>query len=59
MVCIEHSNPDGVKAYPDTGINMGNVSLSSLSAVNTSFNFSVPNGVAYDDQMRSPGPNVA
>jgi hypothetical protein len=43
-----YSNPDGVKAYPDTEVNMGNVSLSSLSAVNTSFNFSVPNGAAYD-----------
>ncbi len=38
----------GVQAYPDTEISMGNVNLSSLSSVNSSFNFSVPSGAPYD-----------
>jgi hypothetical protein len=42
--------PDGtsVQAYPDTEIGLGNVNLSSLSAVNSSFNFSVPSGASFD-----------
>ena len=43
-----YSNTSGVKAYPDTEFSLGNVSLSSLSAVNTSFNFSMPSGAYYD-----------
>jgi hypothetical protein len=42
------SSNTGVRAYPDTEVNMGNVNLSSLSAVNSSFNFSVPSGAHYD-----------
>jgi zinc protease len=38
----------GVQAYPDSEISIGNVNLSSLSAVNSSFNFSVPNAPWYD-----------
>jgi hypothetical protein len=42
------SSNTGVRAYPDTEVNMGNVNLSSLSSVNSSFNFSVPSGAHYD-----------
>lgn len=38
----------GIKAYPDTEFSLGNVSLSSLSAVNTSFEVSVPGNAWYD-----------
>ncbi|MFZ1084220.1 MAG: hypothetical protein WAN35_04570 [Terracidiphilus sp.] len=38
----------GVQAYPDSEISLGNVNLSSLSSVNSSFNFSVPNAPWYD-----------
>ena len=38
----------GVKAYPDTEFSVGGVALSSLSAVNTSFNFTMPSGADYD-----------
>lgn len=38
----------GIKAYPDTEFSVGNVSLSSLSAVNTSFEVSVPSNAYYD-----------
>ena len=37
-----------IKAYPDTEIGLGNVNLSSLSAVNSSFSFSMPSGAYYD-----------
>ncbi len=42
------SGGSGVQAYPDSEISIGNVNLSSLSAVNSSFNFSVPNAPYYD-----------
>lgn len=39
----------GIKAYPDTEFSLGNVSLSSLSSVPTSFEVSVPGSdAAYD-----------
>jgi len=38
----------GIKAYPDTEFSVGNVSLSSLSAVDTSFEVSVPSNADYD-----------
>jgi len=38
----------GVQAYPDSEISIGNANLSSLSSVNSSFNFSVPNAPWYD-----------
>jgi len=38
----------GVKAYPDTEFSLGNVALSSLASVSTSFSFSVPSGADYD-----------
>jgi len=38
----------GVQAYPDTEIGLGNVNLSSLSSVTSSFNFSVPSGASFD-----------
>jgi hypothetical protein len=39
----------GIKAYPDTMFPVGSVALSSLSAVNTSFSFTVPSsGADYD-----------
>jgi hypothetical protein len=37
----------GIKAYPDTQIYV-NQQMSSLSAINTSFNFSAPGGANYD-----------
>jgi len=43
-----YSGNTGVRAYPDTEIGLGNVNLSSLGAVNSSFNFSVPSGASYD-----------
>jgi hypothetical protein len=43
-----YSGGSGVQAYPDSEIGLGNVSLSSLSAVNSSFNFSVPSNAYYD-----------
>jgi len=44
-----YSGGSGVQAYPDTEIGLGNVNLSSLSAVNSSFNFSVTSGAPYYD----------
>ena len=44
----DYPNGTSVQAYPDTEIGMGNVNLSSLGAVNSSFNFSVPGGASYD-----------
>jgi len=38
----------GIKAYPDTEFSVGGVALSSLSAVNTSFEVSVPSNAYYD-----------
>jgi hypothetical protein len=43
------SSGSGVQAYPDTEISLGNVNLSSLSAVNSSFNFSVSGSAPYYD----------
>jgi hypothetical protein len=43
------SSGSGVQAYPDTEISLGNVNLSSLSAVNSSFNFSVSGTHPYYD----------
>jgi len=43
------SSGSGVQAYPDTEISLGNVNLSSLSAVNSSFNFSVSGSTPYYD----------
>lgn len=43
-----YPNGTSVQAYPDTEIGLGNVNLSSLSSVNSSFNFSVPSGASYD-----------
>ena len=45
----DYPNGSGVQAYPDTEISLGNVNLSSLSSVNSSFNFSVPSGAPYYD----------
>ena len=44
----DYPNGTSVQAYPDTEIGLGNVNLSSLSAVNSSFNFSVPSGASFD-----------
>jgi hypothetical protein len=44
----DYPNGTSVQAYPDTEIGLGNVNLSSLGAVNSSFNFSVPSGASYD-----------
>ena len=44
----DYPNGTSVQAYPDTEIGMGSVNLSSLSAVKSSFNFSVPSGASYD-----------
>ena len=43
------SSGSGVQAYPDSEISLGNVNLSSLSAVNSSFNFSVSGSTPYYD----------
>ncbi|MGA2851103.1 MAG: hypothetical protein ABSE46_19035 [Terracidiphilus sp.] len=43
------SSGSGVQAYPDTEISLGNVNLTSLSAVNSSFNFSVSGSTPYYD----------
>jgi len=42
------SGGSGVQAYPDSETSIGNVNLSSLGAVNSSFNFSVPNAPYFD-----------
>ena len=44
----DYPNGTSVQAYPDTEIGLGNVNLSSLGSVNSSFNFSVPSGASYD-----------
>ncbi|MGA9127499.1 MAG: RICIN domain-containing protein, partial [Terracidiphilus sp.] len=44
-----YSGGSGVQAYPDSEISLGNVNLSSLSSVNSSFNFSVTSGAPYYD----------
>ena len=44
-----YSGGSGVQAYPDSEISIGNQNLSSLSYVNSSFNFSVTNGAPYFD----------
>ncbi|MGA2352782.1 MAG: hypothetical protein ABSF70_20285 [Terracidiphilus sp.] len=38
----------GIKAYPDTEFSVGNVALTALAAVNTSFSVTVPSGADYD-----------
>jgi len=43
-----YSGTTSVQAYPDTEISLGGVNLSSLSAVNSSFNFTMPSGAYYD-----------
>ena len=43
------SSGSGVQAYPDTEISLGNVNLSSLSSVNSSFNFSVSGSTPFYD----------
>jgi hypothetical protein len=43
-----YSGGSGVKSYPDSEFSMGNVNISSLGTVNSSFNFSVPSGAVYD-----------
>lgn len=43
------SSGSGVQAYPDTEIGLGNVNLSSLSSVNSSFNFSVSGSAPFYD----------
>jgi zinc protease len=45
---ISNFTGSGVKAYPDTEFSLGNVALSSLSSVSTSFSFSVAAGADYD-----------
>ncbi|MGA7832049.1 MAG: RICIN domain-containing protein, partial [Terracidiphilus sp.] len=45
---VANYDGSGVQAYPDTEVNMGNVNLSSLSSVTSSFNFSAPSGAHYD-----------
>ncbi len=44
----DYPNGTSVQAYPDTEKSLGNVNLSSLSSVNSSFNFSVPSGASFD-----------
>jgi hypothetical protein len=44
----DYPNGASVQAYPDTEIGLGNVNLSSLSSVNSSFNFSVPSNASFD-----------
>jgi hypothetical protein len=44
----DYPNGTSVQAYPDSESSLGNVNLSSLSAVNSSFNFTVPSGASYD-----------
>jgi len=44
----DYPNGSSVQAYPDTEIGLGNVNLSSLSSVTSSFNFSVPSGASFD-----------
>ena len=44
----DYPNGTSVQAYPDTEIGLGNVNLSSLHSVSSSFNFSVPSGASYD-----------
>jgi hypothetical protein len=44
----DYPNGTSVQAYPDSESSLGNVNLSSLSAVNSSFNFSMPSGAYYD-----------
>lgn len=44
----DYPNGTSVQAYPDTEIGLGNVNLSSLGAVSSSFNFSVPSGASFD-----------
>ncbi|MGD0830504.1 MAG: hypothetical protein ABR907_06155 [Terracidiphilus sp.] len=44
----DYPNGTSVQAYPDTEIGLGNVNLSTLSSVNSSFNFSAPSGASFD-----------
>lgn len=39
---------NGIKSYPNTSFSLNNAPLSSMAAVNTSFNFSAPGDAAYD-----------